>query len=117
MAWRAQRRLKTVEQSEIVLTVAPAWHGTELKPAGHLIGRVDVIMHGNLTDQHRRNIVTSAEPAQKCKNRLDVAASAAQRIVKLVEDQHPGRQLAQQRLQFCFADNVANRSERRLQRV
>lgn len=47
-----------------------------------------------------------------------VAPSDAQRIVKLVEDQHPGRQLAQQRLQLLgFADNVANRSERRLQRV
>ena len=81
----------------------------QIKTACHLAGGVEKVVDGYVSDQNRGDVILTSDPAQERKYCLDVACSSAQRVVKLVEDQHPWFETFQQVIQlFRLAADIPN---------
>src|SRR5690606_41041935 len=102
-----QGRFKAVEKSQIVLVVTPSCNGLHVKPACHLSGGVDRVIHGNLSNEDGGYVVLTTDAPQESKNRFYILGPASKCIVELIEDQDPGRQPFEQMIDLIrFAANT-----------
>ena len=109
---RALSRLS--RSAEELLVVSPSRRREQFEAARHFVGRVDEVVHRDLSDQNRRYVELTADPSQERQHRLHVARSAAQRIVEFVENQDLGFQAVEQMIDLLgLAADIPAVSRRR----